>query len=176
MMTSFPNFSAASFSRLFALPRPKLRHLSVEFGDGSDMSIVFNVLVEKVDSLASFSCMGASLSVESLKVFLTSQKNLAKIRFRTEDECVCQDHGDHAEDEEGRNEMGLNWKTIVNPCINHRGLTEIECTCDSAGYESEDTGPGPDYTSAFSVDRGKDLIHYDLQYESSLMVIAMRVK
>lgn len=78
--TACEGFSAASSSRLFDLPKPNLRHLRVEFDDDSDLSTVFNVLAQKIDSLESFSCGGQGLSVESLKVFLVSQKQLAKIR------------------------------------------------------------------------------------------------
>lgn len=85
--SNFPSFSTTSFGGLFAQPKPKLKYLDVFAGiqstvrRGDDISVVLNVLADKVDSLESFTCSGTRLALESLQRFLLSQKKLQKIRL-----------------------------------------------------------------------------------------------
>lgn len=83
----FGSFSASSFGGLFAQPKPMLKYLdmSTDHGrerSGSDMSIVLNVLADRVDSLESFSCEAVRFPLEPLLRLLRSQKELKTIWFR----------------------------------------------------------------------------------------------
>lgn len=135
VMTSCTAFSEPSFRAFFLSTNPTLRRMSVEFRSASDFSVVLNVLAEKVDSLTSLACNGYSVSVEILQVFLASQKNLVDIDFFCEGFCNCKElrYRPHAAPNDHENDMGLNWRPIVNSCINHSGLERIECLCNNAG-------------------------------------------
>lgn len=77
MKTACVGFSATSFGSLVSFPKPSG---DVEFRRASELSLETNEVTEKVDSLTSFSCLGYSISVEALQLFLGSKKNLAEIR------------------------------------------------------------------------------------------------
>lgn len=152
--TMCEGFSATSFGGLFSLPKQKLRVLDVAFGRASYLSIVFKVVAEKHDSLTSFSCLGDSLCVEDVRVFLASQKNLKRVDFHTEGWCTCWNRRNRPGHGPISN-MGSDWRSIVNTCINHSNVTEIECSCNAAGYGSERNRP--DFSSAFPAAQERDL-------------------
>lgn len=85
-------FSETAFGRLFTLPKNKLRHVFVMFLGVSEISSVLNVLTEKVNSSESFFCAGVSMSVELLRGFVLSQKELKIVCFYGNDWCSCQSY------------------------------------------------------------------------------------
>lgn len=103
--------------------------LVVEMSESdSDMSIVLNVLADKVDSLEAFSCTRAKLALEPLRRFLRSQKNLQKIEASCRGWCGCA--GRSMLPNEDRVGMGFAWIPFVSACIENRSLVEVKgCSC-----------------------------------------------
>lgn len=129
-------FSETAFGRLFTLPKNKLRHVFVMFLGVSEISSVLNVLTEKVNSSESFFCAGDSMSVELLRGFVLSQKELKIVCFYGNDWCSCQSYRYHPGHYRGRaqKDMGLQWTSIVSACIENCSLEKISC---ESCYESD---------------------------------------
>lgn len=110
-----PRLIPCEIKYLYSFVLTQLHHLAVRFFRDSDMLIVLSAVAEKVDSLASFPCVGYSVSVATLQLLFASQKNLKRITFHYNGWCTCSSQPRRVDGppEKHRHDMGLNWKPIV---------------------------------------------------------------
>lgn len=125
------SFSAASFGRLFALPKPRPKYLDVTTTynasctrSESDMPVVLSVLAEKIISSESFTPTGTKLPLEPLRRFLRSQKELKQIDLRC---CGCGAcNSQWIRRKKAFVELKSKWIPIIAACIESRSLEEVK--------------------------------------------------
>lgn len=136
-VTSYANaVSVNSFSNLFLLPKPKLKHIQLHVTKISSVSTVLTVLIAKGCLLEEFSYKGPCPPLELLQHFVVSQTESLKVVFAGGHQCICQDGAENDEAQSVRatsRNLGMFWIPIVTALLKNRGLTEISCRCSKSG-------------------------------------------
>ncbi len=120
--------SECALNALFTYPKPKLVHFSAEYIGERTITIVLDVLAEKIHTLETFEYCGQYLPVESLCKFAAKNRALRRVQLRTWKPCMCNFREAELATRD-RPTLGMNWPGVVDAFLVSPELVEIDCSC-----------------------------------------------